>query len=198
MTSSAQSIRILELVWQPPQEFRRSYGIPVVAICDLGTGNFRGLGFRSARETCLAAIGIQNSIHCEFSSICCLLMPSIAELVAIMKLRSSRRRRAVMLQVADWYSSTFLRKQPRHTSILTGEMWVKEVLNGNPARMQNTFRMSRDIFDNLIEDMKCFGLEPSRGIDCNEMLSIFLYFSGHKGRLIFSVRLIMTINTLKR
>ena len=115
-----------------------------------------------------------------------------------MKLRSSRRRRAVMLQVADCYSSTFIRKQPRHTSILTGEMWVKEVLNGNPARMQNTFRMSRDIFDHLIEDMKCFGLEPSRGIDCNEMLSIFLYFAGHKGRLIFCERLQMTIYALER
>ena len=142
------------------------------------------LDFSGVRATLFGYHGKPKFNTLSFS-ILCLSMTSLADLGTILKMRSSRRRRSAMLKVCHWYSSTFLFKQPRHTSILTGEMWVKEVLNGNPIRMQNTFRMSRDIFDSLITEMKSFGLQASRAVDCDEMLCMFLYFAGQKGSSFF-------------
>ena len=109
---------------------------------------FPMLDFSGVRATLFGYHGKPKFNTLSFS-ILCLSMTSLADLGTIFKMRTSRRRRSAMLKVCHWYSSTFLFKQPRHTSILTGEMWVKEVLNGNPIRMQNTSQMSRDIFDIL-------------------------------------------------
>jgi hypothetical protein len=41
-------------------------------------------------------------------------------------------------------------RQPYHTSILTGEGWVMELLSGHPNRIRCKLRVSHDVFLELI------------------------------------------------
>ena len=51
--------------------------------------------------------------------------------------------------------------------------------------MQTTFRMSKDVSEKLICEMKAFSLETSRGVESDQMLGIFLNFSGQQYRAYF-------------
>lgn len=62
------------------------------------------------------------------------------------------------------------------TSILTGEMWMKEVINGHPIRCVNAFRMEPQLFLRLCKDLSLnYGLKASSNMPIFEKVGIFLY-----------------------
>ena len=66
-------------------------------------------------------------------------------------------------------------RTPYHTSALSGEGWVYELLSGHPERIRNELGIYRSTFLVLIEVMKLSGLQSSHHVSIEEQLSIFLY-----------------------
>ena len=66
-----------------------------------------------------------------------------------------RRRTAFMMALAaydagaSWYAAQALCKQPYHTSILSGQMWVRELLGGNPQCIKDQLGMAKHVFRQL-------------------------------------------------
>jgi hypothetical protein len=44
-------------------------------------------------------------------------------------------------------------KQPMHTSILTGQRWLEELLNGHPTRFYNQLGMKKLVFCRLLLEL---------------------------------------------
>src|SRR3954463_16095623 len=83
----------------------------------------------------------------------------------VRRLRANQRRRRLIATITGWYSASFLDKQPRHTSILSGALWVEEIMNGNPFRTLNTFRMNVELFKKLAFELETqAGLEHTRNV----------------------------------
>ena len=68
-------------------------------------------------------------------------------------------------------------KQPYHTSILSGEGWVQELLNGHPKRIQCELGVTKHVFNQLIRELQSMGHTRSRYVSLEEQLAIFLYTS---------------------
>jgi uncharacterized phage protein gp47/JayE len=68
-------------------------------------------------------------------------------------------------------------KQPYHTSILSGEAWVQELLNGHPGRIRCELGVSKHVFQQLIRELHTMGYMPTRHVSLEEQLAIFLYTS---------------------
>jgi len=68
-------------------------------------------------------------------------------------------------------------KLPYHTSILTGEGWALELLNGHPKRMHTELGMHVPVFHQLVLELQKMGLMPSKHVSLEEQLAIFLYAS---------------------
>ena len=66
-------------------------------------------------------------------------------------------------------------KMAYHTSALTGEMWVLELLNGHPECIRNELSVHKHVFRNIIKDLHLFGHQDSKAITLEEQLAIFLY-----------------------
>ena len=64
-----------------------------------------------------------------------------------------------------------------HTSILTGQGWVLELLNGHPEWMHTELGMCVPVFCQLVLELREIGLGPSKHISLEEQLAIFLYAS---------------------
>ena len=65
---------------------------------------------------------------------------------------------------------------PQHTSILTGELWVQELLAGNAARMHNNLGMNTHVFVRLITALvEKAGPKDTWHISKKEQLAIFLH-----------------------
>ena len=62
-----------------------------------------------------------------------------------------------------------------HTSALSGEAWVLELLNGHPKHIRCELAVHKPVFYALIKELSTMGLKPSRNITSEEKLSIFLY-----------------------
>lgn len=75
------------------------------------------------------------------------------------------------------YATPLYIKIPYHTSALSGEAWVLELLNGHPKRIRCELAVHKHIFNSLIEELSTIGLKPSRNVTSEEKLSIFLYKS---------------------
>ena len=78
--------------------------------------------------------------------------------------------KAMMDRVIALYFRT-----PYHTSALSGEGWVQELLTGHPERIRNELGMYRNTFLVLVEAVKLSGLKSSRHVSIEEQVSIFLY-----------------------
>ena len=72
-------------------------------------------------------------------------------------------------------ATPFYDKIPYHTSALSGEAWVLELLNGHPKRSRCELAVHKSVFDALIKELGTMGLKPSRNVTSEEKLSIFLY-----------------------
>jgi hypothetical protein len=68
-------------------------------------------------------------------------------------------------------------RYPYHTSILTGEGWVLELLAGHPQRIRTELGVGHQVFHRLITTLQSFGLKNSRHVLLEEQLAIFLYAS---------------------
>jgi hypothetical protein len=73
------------------------------------------------------------------------------------------------------YSSRFYNKQGYHTSALTGQAWVLELLNGHPDRIQCELGVRLHVFNNLKKTLEEQGHQDSKDVTLEEQLSIFLY-----------------------
>src|SRR5882724_11866739 len=90
----------------------------------------------------------------------------------------SQRRMACQLACAGaiFYAERMFSRQPYHTSILTGHMWVHELLHGNPRHIEDQLGMEKHVFHQLVR--KLFTLTQAghtRHVDLDEQVAIFLY-----------------------
>jgi hypothetical protein len=68
-------------------------------------------------------------------------------------------------------------KEPYHTSILTGEGWVLELIAGHPERIRCELGMHQHVFVELISELREMGHTNSKYVSLEEQLAIFLYAS---------------------
>jgi hypothetical protein len=66
-------------------------------------------------------------------------------------------------------------KQPYHTSVLTGQGWVDELVHGHPLRIRTELGVSREVFHALISKLREMGHVASKHVKLEEQLAIFLY-----------------------
>ena len=82
-------------------------------------------------------------------------------------------------QVTYYYNMIFLTPTapiPYHISILTGEGWMLELLNGHPNRIRTCLGVTHDIFNKLVQELRhCDGITESSQLSIEEQLGIFLY-----------------------
>ena len=75
---------------------------------------------------------------------------------------------------------SFEMREPYHTSILTGEGWVMELLFGHPDQICCELGVSHDVFASLILALWEMGHRNSKYVSLKEQFSIFLYASDHQ------------------
>ena len=100
--------------------------------------------------------------------------------------RRKRRKKIHLVQLlfssystsslAAAYYYKYMYKQPCMTSPQTGEVWMNEVLTGNPIRCVNAFRMHPAVFINLCGELESkYGLKSSDKMSVVEKLGVFIY-----------------------
>jgi hypothetical protein len=72
---------------------------------------------------------------------------------------------------------TYLEKQPYHTSILTGRMWLQELLDSrSPHRFRESLGMNPHVFLALVRKLDDItSLKTRRDTDIVEQVAMFLY-----------------------
>ena len=65
--------------------------------------------------------------------------------------------------------------QAYHTSLLTGEGWVRELQAGHPERIRCELGVHSHVFLELIEELHRLGHRRSKYVSLEEQLAIFLY-----------------------
>lgn len=66
-------------------------------------------------------------------------------------------------------------KEPYHTSILSGQGWVEELLHGHPNRIRTELGVSKEVFNALIFKLREMGHSETKYVSLEEQLAIFLY-----------------------
>ena len=81
-----------------------------------------------------------------------------------------------VLQILDKYYNHYYNKEPYHTSVLSGEGWVQEPLNGHPKHIHTQLGVDKEVFLALRVELQAAGHTDSRnGVSLDEQLAIFLY-----------------------
>jgi len=62
---------------------------------------------------------------------------------------------------AQIYAGLFYDKTPYHTSALTGEMWVEELMNGHPDHIKSELGMRLHVFVALVQALAAVGLKTT-------------------------------------
>jgi hypothetical protein len=75
------------------------------------------------------------------------------------------------------FAKPLFNKTPYHISILTGEGWVLELLNGHPKRIHTELGVRRHVFRRLVSALQDAGIMRSKHVSLEEKLAIFLYAS---------------------
>src|ERR1700678_1185428 len=82
----------------------------------------------------------------------------------------------ILTAVVSILEATYTQQpEPYHTSILTGQAWVLELLTGHPERIRCELGVHRHVFIALISELREMGLQNSGFVSLEEKLSIFLY-----------------------
>jgi hypothetical protein len=68
-------------------------------------------------------------------------------------------------------------RYPYHTSVLTGEGWVLELLAGHPRQIRTELGVSHHVFQQFTTTLQSLGLDDSHHVKLDEQLAIFLYAS---------------------
>ena len=72
-------------------------------------------------------------------------------------------------------------KEAQHTSRLSGEHWVQELLDGHEDRIYNELGMHKHVFNRLLAVLgRDAGLHGTRRVSAKEQLAIFLHYV-HRG-----------------
>src|ERR1700683_5695461 len=71
--------------------------------------------------------------------------------------------------------SLFQAREPYHTSILTGEAWVMELLSGHANCICCELGVSHNVFAALISELWDIGHRNSKYVSLEEQIAIFLY-----------------------
>ena len=67
---------------------------------------------------------------------------------------------------------------PYHTSILTGEGWVLELLHGHPNRIKTELGVYKEVFEALVAEISNIGAHsPDEQISVQVQVAIFLYIA---------------------
>jgi hypothetical protein len=66
-------------------------------------------------------------------------------------------------------------REPYHTSRLSGEDWVIELLQGHPRRIYHELGVNKGVFRSLLAWLRTHGHKDSRHVSLHEQLAIFLY-----------------------
>jgi hypothetical protein len=78
------------------------------------------------------------------------------------------------------YASRF-EKEAQHTSRLSGELWVQELLKGHEDRIYNELGMHKNVFLRLLAVLRRdAGLHGTRRVSAEKQLSTFLHYV-HRG-----------------
>ncbi|XP_020586896.1 uncharacterized protein LOC110029112 [Phalaenopsis equestris] len=87
-----------------------------------------------------------------------------------------RRRRNTAINLLVEYYNTYINRSPCYTSSHFGDKWVAEMLVGHPTRFHNMFRMTQDVFTDLLAELiGSHGLNGSMRMTDREVLAITLY-----------------------
>jgi hypothetical protein len=84
---------------------------------------------------------------------------------------------AILLNGTSSLLLSLTEREPYHTSILTGEGWVMELLAGHPKRIRCELGVDRHVFLELIQELQRLGHNRSKYLSLEEQLAIFLYIS---------------------
>jgi hypothetical protein len=68
-----------------------------------------------------------------------------------------------------------INRTPYHTSMLSGEAWVQELLAGHPRRIHNELGVCQQTFLTLVQTLQGIGIQSLRNVTIEEQLAIFLY-----------------------
>jgi len=97
----------------------------------------------------------------------------------IQQVRERQRRRLfqqyVMLCLIIILTNNSPTKVPYHTSVLTGEGWVMELLAGHPKRIRCELGVHQHVFVELISQLRSIGYMDSKHVLLEEQVAIFLY-----------------------
>ncbi|KAJ6576149.1 hypothetical protein DFH09DRAFT_838794, partial [Mycena vulgaris] len=67
---------------------------------------------------------------------------------------------------------------PMHTSLLTGEIWLKELLAGHTGRFREQLGVGKQVFHRLSFEFQAYGgLVSTKYVSADEKLAIFLHFA---------------------
>ena len=84
---------------------------------------------------------------------------------------------AILLTGTSSLLMSLFEREPYHTSILTGQGWVMELLDGHPERIRCELGVHRHVFLELIQELRRLGYDRSKYVSLEEQLAIFLYMS---------------------
>ncbi|XP_052197195.1 uncharacterized protein LOC127804376 [Diospyros lotus] len=77
----------------------------------------------------------------------------------------------------------FIDRTPCRTSLLTGKMYMLEILNGHPDVCHRNFRMQKHVFINFCDTLKHKGLlTDGKKVSVEEGVAMFLMIVGHTTR----------------
>jgi hypothetical protein len=78
---------------------------------------------------------------------------------------------------ALWYSLQF-DKTPLHTSVLSGQQWLNELLLGHDMRFYNELGMHKFVFNRLLATLETStGLHGTRHVSTAEQVAVFLHYA---------------------
>jgi hypothetical protein len=80
----------------------------------------------------------------------------------------------IVSATANILQSLYVR-EPYHTSALSGEAWLLELLCGHPNWIRTELGVSLEVFSNLVQELCDIGYKNSRNVSLEEQLAIFLY-----------------------
>jgi hypothetical protein len=79
-----------------------------------------------------------------------------------------------------WYGSQFF-KTPQHTSVLSGQLWLDELLGRHDGQFYNEIGMQKFVFLRLLTTLETdAGLQGMQQVSAAEQVVIFLHYV-HRG-----------------
>jgi len=85
----------------------------------------------------------------------------------------------IILDLAAAKNPAIVPKERVRTSVLTGRMYMQELLNGHPRRFKEITRMELPTFLAICQDLQEVELKETLNVSVEEQLTMFLSVVGH-------------------